>query len=91
MYNDGFHNIVNMDYSSVVIENMQKKCAHCHKMVWLTMDMNEMSFEPASFDVILEKGTLDVILTSETSPWDVTKSTEDKFHNIISQVNNIYT
>ena len=55
------------------------------------MDMNEMSFEPASFDVILEKGTLDVILTSETSPWDVTKSTEDKFHNIISQVNNIYT
>jgi len=28
MYNDGYHNIINTDYSPVVIENIKYKCQY---------------------------------------------------------------
>lgn len=32
MYNDGYHNIVNVDFSPVVIESMRTQCADCPGM-----------------------------------------------------------
>ena len=30
MYNDGYHNIINTDYSPVVIENIKNKCQYIY-------------------------------------------------------------
>lgn len=61
MYDDGYHNIVNIDVSSVVIEQMQERNAHRQHMCWLHMDATCTSFIDDGFDVILDKGTLDAI------------------------------
>ena len=47
MYADGYHNITNIDYSSVVIEKENVKAMEtgCDKMQYLCMDMLQMSFE----------------------------------------------
>ncbi|KZT43228.1 S-adenosyl-L-methionine-dependent methyltransferase [Sistotremastrum suecicum HHB10207 ss-3] len=71
MYDDGYENIVNIDYSSVLIENMK----HIHeearpKMTWLEMDIRALQFEDDSFDVVLDKGTMDALLAVKGSLWD---------------------
>jgi len=55
MYRDNYKFITNIDYSSVIIELMEKKCAHLDKMKWKVMDINDLQFEQ-KFDCIIEKG-----------------------------------
>ncbi len=65
MYMDNYESIVNTDYSEVIIELMKKRCEHLSKMKWQVMDINDLQYEPESFDCILEKGTLDALLVDE--------------------------
>jgi len=64
MYDDSYHNITNVDYSGVVIEQMSAR--HSEKrpeMKWTEMDVRHLDFRDASFDVAIDKGTLDAMLT----------------------------
>ncbi len=45
MYDDGYHNIVNIDYSAVVIEREKAKWARCENMQYLCMDMTNLEFD----------------------------------------------
>lgn len=56
LYNDGYELITNMDYSSIVIDSMRDRCMLLGKMKWLTMDINDLTFEKNNFDCIIEKG-----------------------------------
>merc|ERR1711879_244761 len=64
MYNDGYKNIVNNDFSEIVIENMKQKYKEtAPDMDWLVMDVMDMKELPdASFDVAIDKGTMDAIM-----------------------------
>jgi hypothetical protein len=45
--NDGYHNIINTDYSPVIIENIKNKCQYtCSDMTWKVMDILNMTYEP---------------------------------------------
>ena len=89
LYNDGFKNIVNMDYSSVVISNMQRRHKALKGIEWVVMDVMDMSeFVPSSFDVVLEKGTLDALIVAEKDPWRLSSDAEDMIDIILRQVNN---
>ena len=57
MYHDNYQNIVNIDYSSVIIETMKQRCQHLNNMKWLEMDINDLKFEE-KFDCIVEKGII---------------------------------
>ncbi|KAF8449172.1 S-adenosyl-L-methionine-dependent methyltransferase [Boletus edulis BED1] len=71
MWEDGYRNIVNIDYSPVVIEQMRARHADSRPdMEWHEMDVRSLSFEDASFDVAIDKGTMDAMMTSSTSVWD---------------------
>jgi hypothetical protein len=59
IYDVGLKNIVNIDLSEVVINQMNQKNRHRTGMKFLKMDMLSMDFEDASFDVVVDKGTLD--------------------------------
>ncbi|KZP01579.1 S-adenosyl-L-methionine-dependent methyltransferase [Calocera viscosa TUFC12733] len=64
MYDDSYHRITNIDYSGVVIEQMTAR--HSEKrpvMTWIEMDVRHLDFRDASFDVAIDKGTLDAMLT----------------------------
>lgn len=63
MYDAGYHNIVNIDISESVIEQMSTATSSKgKKMEWLVMDGCDLKFPDASFDVVLDKGTLDAVI-----------------------------
>jgi len=71
MYDDGFKNIANVDYSPVVIAQMK----HRHKtlrpeMEWLVADVRELPFDANTFDVALDKGTMDAMMAIKGDVWD---------------------
>lgn len=86
MYRDGYHNITNIDYSEVVIENMKCRSAEARSMQWLVMDIRSMTFDKCSFDVVIEKATLDALLVQERDPWRLSAESRALMDDILSQV-----
>lgn len=69
MMKDGYVEIVNIDISSVVIEIMRRKCAHIPQLKYIQMDVRDMSlFQDASFDCVIDKGTLDSLMCGTDAP-----------------------
>lgn len=62
--------IVNIDYSEIVIQKMTTKNQRQRPlMTWVVMDVTEMTFSDETFDVVIDKGTLDAILSPQKDPW----------------------
>jgi ubiquinone/menaquinone biosynthesis C-methylase UbiE len=58
MYNDGYHQLVNIDFSPVVIGQMARRYP---SLTWSVMDIKHLTFPSDSFDAVLDKGTLDAL------------------------------
>ncbi|KAL0484705.1 EF1a methyl transferase [Acrasis kona] len=59
LYNEGYTNITSIDYSSVVVDAMNKKYGHLKYEVG---DVTNLStYESGSFDLIIDKSTLDCL------------------------------
>lgn len=86
MYRAGYHAITNIDYSSVCIGTMSARYSSCSGMTWHQMDVRQLSFSDASFDVILEKATLDAIMVEEKTPWEVSPETTCFIHQALTEV-----
>jgi hypothetical protein len=59
-----------VQYSGTLIEQMQAR--HAEKrpdMQWLEMDIRDLKFNEGDFDVVLDKGTMDAMLTSKGDVW----------------------
>jgi SAM-dependent methyltransferase len=68
MVDDGYEDVVSIDISSVVIDTMIKKYSDRPQLKYLKMDVRDMkAFEDASFDAVIDKGTLDSILCGSNS------------------------
>ena len=68
MYSDGFTDIVNVDYSDVLIQRMSLKYPH---MRWIVDDVQKLEFIPnESIDVCLDKGTMDALMCDKGDVWD---------------------
>lgn len=62
MYKDGFEEIVNIDISEQLMQGLRdKQEAAMPKMQWLYMNASAMTFDTSSFDVTVDKGTLDAM------------------------------
>ncbi|KAF5758781.1 putative endothelin-converting enzyme 1 [Helianthus annuus] len=72
LYNDGITNITCIDLSSVAVEKMQKRFfSKGYKGVKvLEGNMLNLSFADESFDVVIEKGTMDVLFVDSGDPWN---------------------
>lgn len=91
MYSDGFRLITNIDYSPVVIENMRNRSPEARSMKWLVMDATNLEFSDGSFDVVIEKATLDALLVGEKDPWQLSEEGANLMDRILTQVNRDYT
>eukprot|EP00696_Hemimastix_kukwesjijk_P006352 gnl/Hemi2/18046_TR5962_c0_g1_i1.p2 gnl/Hemi2/18046_TR5962_c0_g1~~gnl/Hemi2/18046_TR5962_c0_g1_i1.p2 ORF type:complete len:152 (+),score=37.34 gnl/Hemi2/18046_TR5962_c0_g1_i1:360-815(+) len=70
MYDDGFADITNIDFSKVVIQSLTAKHALARPgLKFLVADVLALPFPAASFDAVIEKGTMDALLVDEGSPW----------------------
>jgi SAM-dependent methyltransferase len=56
MFNDGYHQLTNIDFSPVVIEQMARRYP---SLTWSVMDIRHLTFPNGAFDAVLDKGTLD--------------------------------
>ncbi|KFV80129.1 Methyltransferase-like 13, partial [Struthio camelus australis] len=85
MYDMGMcEDIVNIDISDAVIRQMQERNASKRpKMSYLLMDVLQMDFPDALFQVVLDKGTLDAILADEE---EATLAKVDRMFAEISRV-----
>ncbi|NXG46261.1 MET13 protein, partial [Psilopogon haemacephalus] len=85
MYDMGMcEDIMNIDISDTVIRQMQERSGSKRpKMSYLVMDMLQMDFADAQFQVVLDKGTLDALLTDEE---EATLAKVDKMFAEISRV-----
>ncbi|CAG8836539.1 40059_t:CDS:2, partial [Gigaspora margarita] len=86
MYDAGYHNITNVDFSAIVIENMQTRCIDKVGMSWLVMDIRDLKFPEETFDVIIDKGTMDALMSDEGNVWDPKPETVENVKRAVDQV-----
>ena len=55
-------------------------------MRWHTMDMMAMTFPDGEFDVVLDKGTMDVIMTDNKDPWNPTEEVQERGKRVVDNV-----
>lgn len=71
LYDAGFPNITNVDISEVVINQMRQRYKEMDRMEWLRGDVTKLDLPDSSFDLIIDKGTIDSLLCGSNS-----------FHNV---------
>ena len=73
MYDDGYHNIVNIDISHNVIKYMKERNKQRPKMTFCQMDVRDIKLESNSVDLAIDKSTIDALLCGEDSFTKVAK------------------
>lgn len=86
MYLAGYMTITNVDYSSVCVESMAQRHSDCMGMSWVCMDARCLAFPDSSFDVVMEKGTLDAMLVEERDPWNISDTSTQLLHKVLKEV-----
>ncbi|EFJ26341.1 hypothetical protein SELMODRAFT_97591 [Selaginella moellendorffii] len=75
---NGFKEIVNIDFSSVVIKKMQQRHRHIPQLTYVTMDVRNMAvFGDNSFDAVIDKGLMDSMLCGSNGFIDVSFMLEE--------------
>ncbi|KAJ1985585.1 hypothetical protein H4R33_003922 [Dimargaris cristalligena] len=83
MYRDGYHHITNIDFSETVIDQMRQRCADLTEMEWEVMDIRELQLADASFDLVVDKGTMDALMCEQGDVWD---PSEELMENVRREV-----
>ncbi|KAJ2330860.1 hypothetical protein GGI00_003513, partial [Coemansia sp. RSA 2681] len=84
MYDDGYQNIVNVDYSDVVIEQMRQRSQQQVRMTWEVMDVRALKLDDGSVDVAIDKGTLDALMCDKGDVWE---PSAELCENVAGEVN----
>lgn len=88
MYRAGWQSLVNVDYSSSVIQYMQRIAP---EQEWTVCDLFQMDqfYQSESFDCAIDKGTLDAFLTVKHDPWNPDSEIVDRITKYMLQVCNV--
>lgn len=65
LYDNGFENIINVDFSEKVISEMEARKNKREKLKYEVMDLLDLKYPNDSFDSILDKSTLDAMFCNE--------------------------
>ena len=76
LYDAGFTSITNIDFSDIVIEKMKLLHGDVRPLMeWIFMDMTDLKFEERSFDVVIDKASMDALMVDEGDVWHPNSST----------------
>ncbi|KAJ1410419.1 S-adenosyl-L-methionine-dependent methyltransferase [Sesbania bispinosa] len=91
LHKDGTTNITCIDLSPVAVENMQKRLLSrgFRDIKVLQADMLELPFDDECFDLVIEKGTMDVLFVDSGDPWNPKPETISKVMATLKGVHRI--
>lgn len=81
VHDSGVGRVVSIDFAESVIRDMRERNRARRGMEFLVMDALHMDFAPASFDIVIDKATLDALMTQEGSAEVV-----EQAHAMLSEV-----
>merc|ERR1712178_510016 len=67
LYDNQVKYITNIDISEVCVNHMKAKHEDKQEMQWQMMDARKLEFSEGTFDVVIDKGTMDSVLCGEGS------------------------
>ncbi|CAL9174926.1 unnamed protein product [Musa hybrid cultivar] len=88
---DGVADITCVDISPVAVERMQNRLRDIglEGIKVVQADMLDMPFGGESFDVVIEKGTMDVLFVDSGDPWKPRPATVDKVMKMLQGVHKV--
>ncbi|XP_075058532.1 EEF1A lysine methyltransferase 4 [Mixophyes fleayi] len=89
LHKEGVSPLVSIDYSPVCIMEMEQRNAGVPDMSWMVMDARQLQFPDGTFDLVIEKGTLDAMMVDEKDPWTVTQATANLVDEVLSEVSRV--
>ncbi|XP_040205701.1 EEF1A lysine methyltransferase 4 [Rana temporaria] len=91
LYAEGVSPIISIDYSPICIKEMTERNADIPEISWMVMDARQLQFPDESFDLVIEKGTLDSMMVDEKDPWNITPATVNLVDEVLSEVSRVLT
>ena len=87
MFKDGFTNLDNIDYADSVIDMLKEKYKeHAEQLRFDCMDMMNMeAYQDGAFDIVIDKATMDVILTDNKDPWNPSDEVRERSHKLLTE------
>lgn len=91
LYKEGITKLTCIDLSSVAVEKKKKQLlSKGYKDIKvLEGDMLNLSFPDESFDVVIEKGTMDVLFADSGDPWNPKPETVNKAMSMLQGVHRV--
>jgi len=77
MYDDGYTNIYNIDISENVIKQMKDRNISRPKMIYEVMDIRDLKYPDKSFEIAIDKSTIDALLCGDNSFLNVAIMTKE--------------
>lgn len=91
LYRDGITELTCIDLSPVAVEKMKQRLYSkgFKEIKVLEADMLELPFEDECFDVVIEKGTMDVLFVDSGDPWNPEPRTKEKVMTMLQGVHRV--
>ncbi|XP_010526928.1 PREDICTED: methyltransferase-like protein 13 [Tarenaya hassleriana] len=91
LYKDGIVDITCIDLSIVAVEKMQSRLLSkgFKEIKVLQANMLDLPFSDECFDVVIEKGTMDVLFVDAGDPWNPRQETMDKVMATLDNVHRV--
>ncbi|XP_073313260.1 uncharacterized protein [Primulina huaijiensis] len=91
LYRDGITELTCIDLSPVAVEKMKQRLSSkgFKEIKVLEADMLDLPFEDECFDVVIEKGTMDVLFVDSGDPWNPEPLTKEKVMAMLQGVHRV--
>ncbi|GAO52312.1 S-adenosyl-L-methionine-dependent methyltransferase [Saitoella complicata NRRL Y-17804] len=86
LYNAGYKHVHNIDFAPTCIERMKALHADKAEMTWEVMDVLDLKYDGATFDVAIDKGTMDALLCFDPEEGSVWSPPEHVVANCTKEV-----
>lgn len=85
LYEAGYHAITNIDISGVVIEQMNKvrEQKGYHHMTYEVGDVRHLRFPNETFDMVLDKSTIDTLMCTDNPITNVAKMVDEAYRVLV--------
>ncbi|KAG0572732.1 hypothetical protein KC19_VG120800 [Ceratodon purpureus] len=91
MYRDDIQHITCTDLSKVAVERMRERFVGLPGMVAAEADMLNLPFDNESFDVVIEKGAMDVFFVDSGDPWNPQPEAANRVRAMLAEAHRVLT